>query len=236
MGALSEWFAVAGALAAMPQSVPADPPSTTQAAPSVSGWSGFVEAAALRFGLPPAWIWRVMRAESGGRTMLNGRPITSPKGAMGLMQVMPATYAEMARRHGLGADPHDPRDNILAGAAYLRLMYDRFGYPGLFAAYNAGPARYLAFLEGRQPLPRETRSYLAQVAPGAPAAFAAEAPPGRIDAYRASPPRDSGLFYVRQIASAGAVSSDDATRHPAPPGGNGSSIFVQLQTREPPAP
>ena len=58
---------------------------------------------------------------------------------MGLMQLMPATWAAMRAEHGLGHDPHDPRDNILAGTAYLRAMYDRFGYPGLFAAYNAGP-------------------------------------------------------------------------------------------------
>ncbi|GLS35130.1 hypothetical protein GCM10010869_07180 [Mesorhizobium tianshanense] len=41
----------------------------------------------------------------------------------------------------VGPDPHDPRDNILAGAAYLRAMQDRYGFPGLFAAYNAGPER-----------------------------------------------------------------------------------------------
>jgi hypothetical protein len=66
---------------------------------------------------------------------------------------------------GLGANPFDPRDNILAGTFYLRLMYDRFGYPGLFAAYNAGPARYAAFLSGARALPAETRSYAAAIAP-----------------------------------------------------------------------
>src|SRR3546814_4666575 len=83
-----------------------------------------------------------MQAESAGLTHLHGRPITSRAGAMGLMQLMPGTWAAMRQQHGLGGDPYDPRDNILAGAAYLRAMYDRFGYPGLFAAYNAGPARY----------------------------------------------------------------------------------------------
>ena len=68
------------------------------------------------------------------------------------------------RRHGLGADPYDPHDNIMAGAAYLRAMYDRFGYPGLFAAYNAGPARYGEHLRTGRPLPGETRSYIAQLA------------------------------------------------------------------------
>jgi hypothetical protein len=105
-----------------------------------------------------------MQAESGGRTMLDGRPITSRAGAIGLMQVMPGTYEEMRRAHRLGADPHDPRDNILAGTAYLRAMYDRYGYPGLFAAYNAGPGRYDEYLRDGRPLPFETRAYLATVA------------------------------------------------------------------------
>ncbi len=105
-----------------------------------------------------------MIAESGGRTTWNGRPTVSHAGAMGLMQLMPATWTEMRRRLRLGHDPHAPRDNILAGTLYLRLMHDRFGYPGLFAAYNAGPARYAAYLEGRRSLPGETRDYLQKVA------------------------------------------------------------------------
>ena len=104
-----------------------------------------------------------MRAESHGLTTLAGRPITSHAGAMGLMQLMPATWAEMRCRLGLGADPHDPHDNILAGTFYLRLMYDRFGYPGLFGAYNAGPARYAAYAAGNGTLPTETHLYLASV-------------------------------------------------------------------------
>jgi hypothetical protein len=82
---------------------------------------------------------------------------------MGLMQLMPTTWAEMRDAWGLGADPYDPRDNILAGTAYLARLYRRFGYPGLFGAYNAGPARYAAWLAGRGPLPAETRLYLARV-------------------------------------------------------------------------
>jgi hypothetical protein len=106
---------------------------------------------------------------------LGGRPITSRAGAMGLMQIMPGTWAELRARLGLGADPHDPRDNILAGAFYLKLMYDRFGYPGLFGAYNAGPARYAAWLADRRPLPAETRAYLAQLG-GAPGPAASPQP------------------------------------------------------------
>ena len=130
---------------------------------AVSRWRPYSREASQRFGVPLDWIERVMRAESGGRTHLDRRPITSRAGAMGLMQLIPATWTELRARLGLGFDPHDPRDNILAGTFYLRLMYDRFGYPGLFGAYNAGPGRYAAYLASRRPLPEETRTYLATV-------------------------------------------------------------------------
>jgi soluble lytic murein transglycosylase-like protein len=132
---------------------------------SVATWQPYISEASLRFGIPTTWIERVMRAESGGQTHRSGRPIRSSAGAMGLMQLMPATWVEMRKRLGLGHDPDKPRDNILAGTFYLRRMYDRFGYPGLFAAYNAGPKRYAEHLAGQRPLPRETIGYLASVAP-----------------------------------------------------------------------
>lgn len=128
-----------------------------------ASWRVHVSDAAARFGLPEEWVLRVIAAESGGRTELGGRPITSHAGAMGLMQVMPATWASLRARYRLGPDPHDPRDNIVAGTAYLRDMYDRFGYPGLFAAYNAGPGRYGEHLARGRPLPRETRDYVAKI-------------------------------------------------------------------------
>lgn len=147
---------------------PADPAATPMLtlisdgtdAGEIEPWQPFITEASRRFALPESWIERVMRAESGGHMMLNGSPITSPAGAMGLMQLMPATYAEMRMQYGLGPDPYDPHDNILAGAAYLREMRARFSYPGLFAAYNAGPTRYQAFLAGEKILPEETRAYL----------------------------------------------------------------------------
>ena len=138
--------------------------ATPAHADAVERWRSYIDKASIRSGIPAAWIERVMRAESAGHTTLNGRPIVSRAGAMGLMQLMPGTWLEMRAALGLGADPHDPHDNIVAGAAYLRLMYDRFGYPGLFAAYNAGPARYAAFVTKRRALPQETRLYLASVA------------------------------------------------------------------------
>lgn len=134
----------------------------------IAQWRLYIAEASERFGVPAEWIERVMRAESGGRTHIGGKPITSRAGAMGLMQIMPGTWAELRAAHGLGPDPHDPRDNILAGAAYLRAMFDRFGYPGLFAAYNAGPARYAAYLQRGRPLPGETRAYLETVAGSVP--------------------------------------------------------------------
>ena len=103
--------------------------------------------------------------ESGGRATVKGKAITSPAGAVGLMQVMPATYAELRDRHGLGPTPTDPRDNIMAGTAYLREMYDQFGSPGFLAAYNCGPACFTAVQAGRQRLPKETRQYVAALAP-----------------------------------------------------------------------
>lgn len=123
-------------------------------------WQPHIAEASTRFGVPAEWIERVIRAESGGRTTSHGQPITSPAGAMGLMQLMPETWKSMRARLRLGSNPHDPRDNILAGTYYLRLMHDRFGYPGLFAAYNAGPGRYAAYLAGRARLPAETIGYL----------------------------------------------------------------------------
>lgn len=137
--------------------------ATPAEADEVARWRPMIEEASIRFGIPTSWIERVMRAESRGLTMLNGRPIRSRAGAMGLMQLMPATWTDMRARLGLGTNPDDPRDNILAGTFFLRLMYDRFGYPGLFGAYNAGPGAYAAWLAGNRRLPGETVAYLGTV-------------------------------------------------------------------------
>lgn len=128
----------------------------------VDRWQPHIAEASRKYDVPEIWIRAVMRAESAGCTSKEGHPIRSSAGAMGLMQLMPATWADLRRQHGLGEDPDDPRNNVLAGTAYLRELADRFGVPGAFAAYNAGPARYEQYLLGR-PLPPETRRYLAQV-------------------------------------------------------------------------
>lgn len=105
--------------------------------PGANPFSNFVAEAAQRFGLPTLWIDAVMRGESAG-----DERAVSPQGAMGLMQIMPETWNDLRSRYDLGVDPFDPHDNILAGAAYMREMHDRYGSPGFLAAYNAGPKRY----------------------------------------------------------------------------------------------
>jgi soluble lytic murein transglycosylase-like protein len=131
----------------------------------IDRWNHHIDEASSRFAIPQQWIRAVIAAESGGRDTIGGRPTMSPAGAMGLMQLMPGTWAEIRARHGLGGDPHQPRDNILAGTAYLREMHDRFGYPGLFAAYNAGPSRYARHLSEGAALPSETLRYLDLIVP-----------------------------------------------------------------------
>lgn len=134
--------------------------SAQTAAASVHPYAVHVTDAARRFGIPEAWIWAVMRVESGG----NPRAV-SPAGAMGLMQIMPATWAELRARFDLGTDPFDVRANITAGAAYLRMMLDRYGNPeAMLAAYSAGPRRYDERQADGRPLPKETRAYLTRLA------------------------------------------------------------------------
>lgn len=127
------------------------PRSSSQTDP----FAGFVLEASKRFVIPEQWIRAVMQVESG-----NNPKAVSPRGAMGLMQIMPDTWAELRARYNLGADPFDPHDSILAGAAYLHEMHDRFGNAGFLAAYNAGPARYGEHLATGRPLPDETIAYV----------------------------------------------------------------------------
>lgn len=123
-----------------------------------------MKEASRRFGVPQTWIWAVMRIESGGRTMLaENQPITSRAGAMGLMQVMPETYAAMRRLYGLGPNAYDPHDNVMAGAAVLKILSVKYPYPSFFAAYNAGPATLEAAMRGQRLLPSETTAYIASV-------------------------------------------------------------------------
>ena len=148
--------------------VPPGPPSDP--------WGPYIVEAATKYDVPERWVREVIRAESSGHVM-----DTSAPGAMGLMQVMPATYDELRGRYDLGEDAYDPHDNIMAGTAYLRLMRDRFGYPALFAAYNAGPGRTADWLAGRSRLPAETVGYLRNVTGGrVSGALTLASPPPRV--------------------------------------------------------
>ena len=130
------------------------------AAPRTVDIASHVAEASQRFGLPEHWIFAVMRTESAGRI-----GAVSSAGAMGLMQLMPGTWARQRTRFGLGGDPFDPRDNIMAGTSYLRELYDSYGASGFLAAYNAGPGRYEDWRDRGRPLPAETRAYVAKIAP-----------------------------------------------------------------------
>jgi hypothetical protein len=123
-------------------------------------FAAYITEAARRFRVPASWIRAVMRAESAGDVRA-----ASSAGAMGLMQIMPQTWADLRAHHRLGTNPFDPRDNILAGTAYLREMHDRFGSPGFLAAYNAGPGRYEEHLATGWELPTETQAFVAALAP-----------------------------------------------------------------------
>ena len=131
-----------------------------QMQPRTVNIAAHVAEASQRFGIPEQWIYAVMRTESAGRI-----GAVSSAGAMGLMQLMPGTWARQRARFGLGSDPFDPRDNIMAGTSYLREMYDSYGADGFLAAYNAGPGRYADYRDKGRPLPAETRAYVGRIAP-----------------------------------------------------------------------
>src|ERR1700704_2286052 len=137
----------------------AQPSNSTGVAVAAARIGPFGADGSLRFQILPSLNRAVMRVESLGDPLA-----VSPKGAMGLMQIMPDTWSELRSRYGLGADPYDAHDNIMAGAAYLREMHDRYGDRGFLAAYNAGPSRYEDHLATGRPLPSETLLYMAAVA------------------------------------------------------------------------
>lgn len=133
--------------------------------PPSDPWGPYIKQASARFDVPQRWIRQVMRVESGGQEYMNGHLTVSYAGAMGLMQLEPETYREMAARYGLGKDPFNPYNNIMAGTAYIHEMYEIYGSPGFLAAYNAGPGRLDDYLDYKEPLPDQTRQYVAMIAP-----------------------------------------------------------------------
>jgi soluble lytic murein transglycosylase-like protein len=166
-------------------------------------FAAFVSEASQLFGIPASWIRAVMRIESAGDVRS-----VSPKGAMGLIQIMPETRANLRIRFGLGADPFDAHDNILAGAAYLRELHDRYGEPGFLAAYNAGPARYEQHLATGLPLPAETQNYVASLTP----IVAGEHIDGAVVARSITQPwTEAALFVARSDRSRTTLAQSSAT-------------------------
>jgi soluble lytic murein transglycosylase-like protein len=156
-------------------------PHPAAPAPSRSTLKAAVEQAAYRHVLPVDLLHSVIKVES------NYNPwAVSPKGAMGLMQLVPST----ARRFGV-EHPFDPLENLEGGARYLRHLLDLYGnYPLALAAYNAGEDA-VARHRGIPPFP-ETRNYLVQVkraldelqqAPSVALAVAPAAETGSSDGY-----------------------------------------------------
>lgn len=206
-------------------------------------YADHVDDAARRFGIPDGWIWAVMRVESNGDVRA-----VSTAGAMGLMQVMPTTWAGLRARYRLGSDPFDVRDNIMAGAAYLREMFDRYGnVTAMLAAYNAGPGRYDEHLARDRPLPAETRAYLMKVAAitgGSAATQLATSPDPDPLAWRRA-----ALFAVRSGAAStvlvDAANDAGAAQPEGPPSDRtdvamvaitppSTGLFVPLSSRSPP--
>ena len=104
--------------------------------------------AARRHNVPEDLFLRLVQQESGWNP-----GAVSPKGALGLAQLMPGTAAL------LGVDPNDPGQNLAGGARYLRAQYDTFGtWPLALAAYNAGPGAVMEY--GGIPPFDETQNYV----------------------------------------------------------------------------
>ena len=170
--------------------------------------SAAVAEASVRFGTTADWIRAVIMVESGADPSA-----VSPKGAIGLMQIMPTTWTDLRRSFGLGPDPFDVHDNVIAGTAYLRELYERFGVAGFLAAYNAGPSRYQALLSAGKPLSQETRLYLTKLAPLLGGSLGqAVLTPVRSQAWGSAP-----LFFRPESTPAGLTPADSSSAAGMPP-------------------
>jgi hypothetical protein len=220
--------------------------SYTPPGPAQDPWGPYIKYASKRFDVPELWIRSVMRVESGGNQYLNGQLTTSGAGAMGLMQVMPATYDELRERYNLGDDPYNPQDNILAGTAYMREMYDIYGSPGFLAAYNAGPGRLDDYLSNNRALPDETRRYVAMIGPNIVGVYPSSRSPAENYAMNALPiDIPSGKRYGKSVQLASRHGGGGRTpvrgpievaQLPEPPRGNRQSSSKQYATAAPPSP
>jgi soluble lytic murein transglycosylase-like protein len=143
------------AVPAVPAPAPIPTPAATKPDPLPATPPELAALAAKKFALPEAFVRSVMKAESGFHP-----DAVSPKGAIGLMQLMPETARE------LGVDPRNPHENAEGGAQYLRDLLAKYeGSPDqvllALAAYNAGPAAVERY-HGVPPY-RETREYILRV-------------------------------------------------------------------------
>ena len=212
-------FAAPAACPALAQSLPA-----TRVA-IADPHAAHIAEASQRFAIPQAWIVAVKHTESRDDVRA-----VSPAGALGLMQIMPDTWAELRARYRLGRDPFDPRDNIIAGTAYLREMLDRYGtVPAMLAAYNAGPARYDEHLATGRALPAETRAYVALLAPALDAVAPSDRPRTALQ-----PPadwREAPLFVARagdrQPSDDRAADRSPGNLHPSVPAQDDSTAGSQ---------
>jgi hypothetical protein len=164
--------------------------------------------------LTVSWIRAVVHVESGGDAHA-----VSPKGAMGLMQIMLDTWSDLRLRYRLGDNPFDPHDNILGGTAYLRMLYDRFGAVGFLAAYNAGPEHYQGYLAGLRPLADETKAYLAKLARLLPELSLDRA---AIASFNSPPSQAASLF----VTGSAQTNRSTATIAPHPSGASTTSTFA----------
>ena len=117
----------------------------------VVAYSDIIETVAAQHGVSAKLVKAVIQAESAYQERAR-----SPKGAMGLMQLMPETARQFAV-----ADPYEPRSNIEGGTRYLKSLLDRFELPLALAAYNAGEAAVRRY-RGIPPY-RETQDYVSRV-------------------------------------------------------------------------
>jgi len=142
-----------GRVAAPSVAIPAAPAPAAEVVVSPALSAGeLADRAADKYGLPRHLVRSVMAAESGFQPLA-----VSPKGAIGLMQLMPGTAAD------LGADPYDPEQNVDAGTRYLRDLLTKYdgGLRHALAAYNAGPAAVDRY-NGVPPY-RETVNYVVRI-------------------------------------------------------------------------
>ncbi|MCO5131562.1 MAG: lytic transglycosylase domain-containing protein [Xanthobacteraceae bacterium] len=216
-----------GTIVAAASSASADPPPTRRVSTieTVDPWAAHIAEAAKRFAIPERWIRAVMAVESSG-----DRTARSPKGAMGLMQIMPKAWNELSARYALGRDPWQPRANIMAGAAYLREMHDRYGsIAAMLAAYNAGPKRYDAHLTNGRALPAETIEYVAKIAP----MIDGEVPVMHLAGIASRALWSRGPIFVGRSS----VHSDDDSKTPDHPSGRPLSApaIVDLSALVPPS-